>query len=548
MRQTASLILDALFHAGVAHHSVTAITGMHVAPIVGELIRRWPGRPFVECQHESLSVGMSVGSALQSGQVHLAIVTGGPGATNAVSALAGAKSQHAPVVLLIGETKAGSDDRSQIQGGDRDGLDYESMFSGIAPVWRAENSRAAQVCSALSVRHAAENRGPAVLVIPRSVQELDGQGISIISTHRGSKHSIDNAASFLVEHLGAARPIIIAGRGTVATMPMPAIARLHAAGFPVLWTPECKGYGDTVGLGMTERVRGLLEASDTLIALGCNLNDIHTAGLPHERIAWHWPLTPERGGAGRPTAHVSIQTWRETEQTINAALDQLAHGCRWRPSLPPESDHPEPEPESGPVSPGTALSWLSELASTHRGPFTVAADIGAHTAFAVREYELARGDQWLLDIEHAAMGSGLAVAMGAAHSMDQSGEVANASRALGIVGDGAMKMYLGALADIRRMQLPLTLAIIDNGGWAMVADGIRTLCKVEPGPHTFQGDDVPIESVCERFCRTHVIRTRADLEAVSEPFTGEPCILVFKVNGDTTVSERIGDICHPQAP
>lgn len=525
MRQTTSgAILDVARAGGVPVETATAITGKHVAPVAAELIQRGGCHEFV---HEALSVGASVGLARSTGRPQLAVVTGGPGATNAITPMATARSVRAGVVLLIGETHTAVTDRVHIQSGHSRDLSYESMYRGIGPVWRAETPRQAVVFMALAVRHAAVNRAPAVIIVPFSVQREPSPGLDVMATHEGADATDRDVGDFLAQRIAQAdRPVVIAGRGAES-----AALQIERLGCPVLWSPECRHRGLTIGLGAQPGAVAVLDQATDVFVFGADLHDIEA---PQDGAAvFHWATTPERAGMTWTSERVSIQDAAGIRAAVEHALERMPARQPWATL---EHQRTEPAGDRTELDPGTAMAWISEAIRDHDESVVACADIGGHTGFALRALQLRPGDQWLVDIEHAAMGSGLGMALGAALAVKGAG----IGRVVAIVGDGGLEMYMGALIDITSKGLPLSLVVIDNGGWAMVSDGMRVLYPDLDQKGTFRSrGHVALEKVCGAYMETHVIRSREDFAAMTDWLTGPPCCVVVKVTDETLVAERL---------
>lgn len=117
---------------------------------------------FVLALHESSVVGMATGWAIARGEPAMALLHTTAGLGNAVSALATARVNRAPVVVLVGQQ-------------DRRHLAFEPFLaghlSGLAgeyPVWVNQPARAQDVPGALArARHeAVTGRGPALVLVP----------------------------------------------------------------------------------------------------------------------------------------------------------------------------------------------------------------------------------------------------------------------------------------------------------------------------------------------------------------------------------------------
>lgn len=117
---------------------------------------------FVLGLHESSVVGMATGWALGRREPALAILHTTPGLGNAVSALATARVNRAPLVVLVGQQDRRHLATEPFLTGKLHGL------AGEYPVWVDEPARAQGVPGAIARAHheAVTGRGPALVIVP----------------------------------------------------------------------------------------------------------------------------------------------------------------------------------------------------------------------------------------------------------------------------------------------------------------------------------------------------------------------------------------------
>lgn len=102
-RRGADLIARGLALAGTRY--VFALSGNHVMPVFDAALDA--NLPIVHVRHEAAAVHMADAWGRLTGEVGVALVTGGPGHANAVSALYTALAAQSPVVLLSGHAPLG---------------------------------------------------------------------------------------------------------------------------------------------------------------------------------------------------------------------------------------------------------------------------------------------------------------------------------------------------------------------------------------------------------------------------------------------------------
>ena len=117
---------------------------------------------FVLGLHESSVVGMATGWSLGRGEPALAILHTTPGLGNAVSALATARVNRAPLVVLVGQQDRRHLAAEPFLTGKLHGL------AGDYPVWVDQPARAQAVPGAIARAHheAITGRGPALVIVP----------------------------------------------------------------------------------------------------------------------------------------------------------------------------------------------------------------------------------------------------------------------------------------------------------------------------------------------------------------------------------------------
>jgi acetolactate synthase-1/2/3 large subunit len=269
----AKLIAGYLAWRGVQR--VYGLCGGHIQPIWDELARL--GVAIVDVRHECAAVYMAHAEAELTGRPAVAMVTAGPGLTNAVTGLANASTSRAPVLLLSGRPPRPQTGRGALQE-----LPQRAI---VAPLCRAALTadRAREVLPRLdeAVLAAAgwdSPPGPAYLDFPTDllterVQPRDtadwvpapAQPPEILPAPAGLARARDLVAA-------ARRPVVIAGREARAAGPE--LARLLAdAGILYLDSGESRGVLPADHPSVVSAARGrVMREADLVITLDRNLN------------------------------------------------------------------------------------------------------------------------------------------------------------------------------------------------------------------------------------------------------------------------------------
>src|SRR4051794_1617274 len=117
---------------------------------------------FILALHEGAVVGMAAGHALGSGAPALALLHSTPGLGNAVAALATARANRAPLVVVVGQQDRRHLALDPFLAGRLDGL------AGDYPVWFDQPVRPQDVPGAIvrAYHEAVGGRGPAIVIVP----------------------------------------------------------------------------------------------------------------------------------------------------------------------------------------------------------------------------------------------------------------------------------------------------------------------------------------------------------------------------------------------
>ncbi|RDI60365.1 thiamine pyrophosphate-binding protein [Nocardia pseudobrasiliensis] len=193
---------------------------------------------FVLGLHESAVVGMATGHALRTERPALVLLHTTAGFGNAVGALATARVNRAPLVVLVGQQ-------------DRRHLSAEPFLTGRLhglagdyPVWSHQPDRAQDVPEALARAwyEARAGRGPAIVVVPMDDwhAEIDAERLPNAPARLRSGVRVEEyATAELAEMLYAAKsPCVVAGSGNDSAEGWQALVELaECLGCPVWQEP-----------------------------------------------------------------------------------------------------------------------------------------------------------------------------------------------------------------------------------------------------------------------------------------------------------------------
>jgi acetolactate synthase-1/2/3 large subunit len=482
-RPVARQIVECLEQQGIDR--VFGIPGGTISPIFDALTDS--SIEVVVCQHETMAVYLASGYARATGQPGTVLVTSGPGVLNAVTGVAAAYQDEIPIVVMAGDVVTGNRSRGALQDGGAAGLDIASMMRPITKLCDAleQPERAgAMVQQALRAAQQAP-MGPSFLRIPvdMSCSEIPtvqyGQAIPV-----GGPPDLAMCHQIAFLLAKAERPAFFLGLGSRSGQASKAILELAEwARCPVMTDVEAKGVFPEshplslglFGVGSDGRAERYLEQGvDLLITVGARLDDTTTRGFS--------PLLRE--------ADVMVQIDHDPRRICRSYLPDLALVCepgeaileiksrmiQPSPSVLLGRDSavsaargearllPAPPLGEAPFDPRAVLAHVQAAF----GPDTVfTSDIGNHLLFAARHLVVDRPDAFYVSNGLGGMGSGIGTAIGLAMAYG------DRRRVVGICGDGGLLMVGNELATCAKYEIPVVLAVFDDGQLGMVKHGMH---------------------------------------------------------------------------
>jgi pyruvate dehydrogenase (quinone) len=162
--KTADFFVDRLKAWGVSR--IFGYSGDGINGVIGA-IQRDGQIDFIQPRHEEMGAFMAVAHAKFTGEIGVCLATGGPGATHLITGLYDAKLDHMPVLAICGQAEATVRGASYQQE-----LNLDRMFADVAE-YVQEVTHPAQLPHVIdrAMRLALARRAPAVIVIPKDVQE-----------------------------------------------------------------------------------------------------------------------------------------------------------------------------------------------------------------------------------------------------------------------------------------------------------------------------------------------------------------------------------------
>ncbi|MFD7579353.1 acetolactate synthase large subunit [Kitasatospora sp. NPDC059817] len=432
-------------------------------------------------RHEQGAGHAATGYAQATGRVGVCMATSGPGATNLVTPIADAYMDSVPMVAITGQVSSKAIGTDAFQEADICGITMPITKHNYLVTDPAEIPRV--IAEAFHI--AATGRpGPVLVDIAKDALqatttfrwpvELSLPGYRPVTKPHAKQ--IREAAKMLV---GAKRPVLYVGGGVIkaqATTELRILAELTGA--PVVTTLMALGafpdsHPQHLGMpGMHGSVPAVtaLQKADLLFTLGARFDDRVTGKLdsfaPHAKVV-HADIDPAEIGKNRPADVPIVGDAREVLAdlivAVQAEFDAGHKGdySQWWEKLDEwKKTYPlgyEPAP-GGRLSPQQVIERIGRLV----GPEAIyAAGVGQHQMWSSQFIRFEKPGTWLNSGGAGTMGYAVPAAMGA-----KAGRPDTAVWA--IDGDGCFQMTNQELATCALNDIPIKVAVINNGSLGMV--------------------------------------------------------------------------------
>lgn len=563
--RVADYIADFIAGLNVGHVFLLPGGGaMHLNDAVG----KHPDLEVVACHHEQAAAIAAEAYCRINENLGVAMVTTGPGATNAVTAVAGAWIESVPLLVISGQVKRA--DLLRDAPLRQKGVQEVDIVSVVAPITkyavtigRPEDIRRELEYAVFLARDG--RAGPVWIDVP-----LDVQGAPIdASTLDGWQNDSAPVAPInwtllaqvrtLLE--GAQRPLILAGHGVRLSGAAEAFRQLvEALGVPVVTTWNAMDllpyehplYVGRPGVVALRAPNFAIQNADLLISIGCRLDNIITAYAPRDfaRNARKVVVDVDSNEITKLDMSIDVAVTSDAADFIAALVTTLNSAEFRRPEwLERCSDWKarygvndgRPFPSAGAISHFQFADALSEAVPADTLVSTGSSGLAVEVFYTV--FRNRPGQRVFLTSGLGAMGYGLPAAIGACFANGRKPMVA-------VESDGSLQLNIQELATLRGFNLPICLVVMNNGGYASIRNTQRNYFEsryVGTGPEA--GLWMPdLEEVARAyhlpFKRIRDVSELAQglVEAVAQP---RPMIVEVMLMSDEALSPKVAAI--PQA-
>ena len=467
----ADIVLESLKRIGI--DTVFGYPGGVVLPLYDRL----PAHPEVRhilVRHEQGGGHAADAYARATGRLGCALATSGPGATNLVTAVQNAMMDSVPTLFITGNVARNMIGKDGFQEADATGI-LEPCVKHNYLVMRTEDL--AYTFAEAAYLATTGRPGPVHIDIPKDVfiDEAEFEWpdkVTVRGYHipgAAPQADIDEAARLIN---GAERPLIIAGHGVILGDASEELRTfVEHSGIPVLNT--------LLGLGSIPRthvlsygmmgMHGSYEANmaasnaDVVIGVGNRMDDRAIGrfnDFNHGAKLIHIDIDPGEHGKNLPTAVPILGDVKQVLPQLTAAVHPRSH-MEWIRWIDEERDA-HARSMAIPSGPELTTQYVIKRISDLNDDETVlVTGVGQHQMWAAQHLRVTRPHQLITSGGLGTMGFEVPAAMGA--------QVACPDRTVwSICGDGGFQMTFQEIATMVDEQLPVKLAIINNGFLGMV--------------------------------------------------------------------------------
>jgi thiamine pyrophosphate-dependent acetolactate synthase large subunit-like protein len=490
------------------------------------------GVRFYGTRHESQAVAMADGYARVSRRLGVALISRGPGFTNAISAMVVASRAHSPVLVIAGDTAVGATTPAKAISrlAEPKYIDQEAICraAGIPSAKLLDAESAVEDLRAIVTR--ARSGFTISLNIPTDILEATagdaGSRIELAPIEpvpSMDPASITTVADLLESGWAAQKPMILAGRGAFLADARDELTTLGDLTGAILTTSllarsffEGQPYNIGVcGSLTTDLAREFIAQADTVLAFGASLNGRTTLDGSLIKKARLIQVDSDYSAFGRFTAEPDLAIHADVKSTAAALVAELqrrghsAQGFR-TPEVAEqirdyrlESSFTDASTETS-IDPRTLMARLDTLLPRER---TLVVEGGEHLHFSCKYLGVSPPPAFLFPMETYAIGFGVGSAVGAAVGQPDRMTVLE-------IGDAGLMMTLGDLETAARYRIPLLVVISNNDGLGSEMHHLRNAGLSDEFAHFSTPSFAAVAGALG--AEGYTIRTTADLNALGE--------------------------------
>lgn len=464
------LVLETLRDLGI--DTIFGYPGGAVLPLY-DAIYSFEGIQHILGRHEQGCLHEAEGYAKSTGKLGVAVVTSGPGATNAITGIADAMSDSVPLLVFTGQVNRAGIGKDAFQEADIVGITmpitkYNYQVRETADIPRIITE---------AVHIATTGRpGPVVIDLPKDVSALETDFIYEPSVKLPSYQPTIEPNELQIKKIlkqlsKAKKPVLLAGGGVsyagaakelialAERYQIPVVTSLLGQGTIATSHPLFLGMGGMHGsfaanIAMTE--------TDFMISVGCRFDDRLTGNpktfAKNAKVA-HIDIDPAEIGK---IIAVDIPVVGDAKKALQQLLaEPTVHNNteKWIEKVTQDKNRVRSyDKKERVVQPQAVIERIGKLT---KGDAIVVTDVGQHQMWAAQYYPYQNERQLVTSGGLGTMGFGVPAAIGA--------KIANPDKEVVLfVGDGGFQMTNQELAILNIYKVPIKVVMLNNHSLGMV--------------------------------------------------------------------------------
>ena len=486
------LLLETLASLGI--DTVFGYPGGAVLPLY-DAIYQFDGVRHILARHEQGALHEAEGYAKSTGKIGVAIVTSGPGATNAITGIADGMSDSVPMLVFTGQVARSGIGKDAFQEADIIGITmpitkYNYQIRDVADIPRIITE---------AVHIATTGRpGPVVIDLPKDVSEMKTSfyydpEVTLPSYQPTIEPNALQVKKILTQLKKAKKPLIVAGGGVnyanaaeelqafAERYNIPVVSTLLSLGVMPIEHPLSLGMGGMHGSYASNMA--LMEC-DFMINFGCRFADRLT-GNPDtfavDAVVAHVDIDPAEIGKVVKTKIPIVGDAKAALQILLEAEPVKTRHKDWTDSvLANKAKAPfSYKFDENIIKPQHAIATIGKIT---KGDAIVVTDVGQHQMWAAQFYPYKNARQLITSGGLGTMGFGIPAAIGA--------KLANPDKEVILfVGDGGFQMTNQELALLNGYGVPIKVVLMNNHSLGMVRQWQESFYDEHRSESTF--DDEP---------------------------------------------------------
>lgn len=464
------LVLETLRDLGI--DTIFGYPGGAVLPLY-DAIYNFKGIRHILGRHEQGCLHEAEGYAKSTGKLGVAVVTSGPGATNAITGIADAMSDSVPLLAFTGQVARAGIGKDAFQEADIVGITmpitkYNYQVRETADIPRIITE---------AVHIATTGRpGPVVIDLPKDVSALETDFIYSpeidLPSYQPTLEPNDMQIKKILKQLSKAKkPVLLAGGGIsyaeaaaelnefAERYQIPVVTSLLGQGTIATSHPLFLGMGGMHGsfvanIAMTE--------ADFMISIGCRFDDRLTGNpktfAKNAKVA-HIDIDPAEIGK---IIAVDIPVVGDAKKALQQLLAEPIvrnNTEKWIEKVTKDKNRVRSyDKKERVVQPQAVIERVGELTN---GDAIVVTDVGQHQMWTAQYYPYQNERQLVTSGGLGTMGFGVPAAIGA--------KIANPDKEVVLfVGDGGFQMTNQELAILNIYKIPIKVIMLNNHSLGMV--------------------------------------------------------------------------------